>query len=169
MADASPAPDVLPEPATDAPTAPIMSAHPRPPRPGDLTFGWRAVTAGIWIGVIVALAAVWNTSVQLGLSTWWLGPRADPQPRFVQFSPFIAPALMLLATINQVRWLAWFGLGAAAVVAGVGIGDLGRVTGLAIVELAIAGAAALASLASLTGTYRSAAPAHDHPPATATG
>jgi hypothetical protein len=127
------------------------------------------VTAGIWIGVIVALAAVWNASVQLGLSTWWLGPRADPQPRVVQFAPFIAPALMLLATINHVRWLAWFGLGAAAVVAGVGIGDLDRVTGLAIVELAIAAAAALASLASLTGTYRSAAPADEHPPTTATG
>jgi hypothetical protein len=131
--------------------------HPRPPRPGDLSLGWRAVTAGTWIGVVVGLAAVWNTSVQLGLSTWWLGARADPQPRVVQFAPFIAPVLMLLATVNQIRWLGWFGLAAAAVLGGVAVGDVGRVTSLAVVEFTIAGAAALVSIASLTGTYRPAA------------
>ena len=64
--------------------------------------GWRATTAATWIGVIVGLAAVWNASVQIGLSTWWLGPRADQQPRVVQFAPFVPPVLILLATINQV-------------------------------------------------------------------
>ena len=132
--------------------------HPRPPRPGDLSLGWRAVTAGAWIGVVVGLAAVWNTSVQLGLSTWWLGPRSDPQPLVVKFAPFVPPVLMLLATVNQVRWSAWYGLAAAAVVGGVAAGDVGRVTSLAVVELAIAGAAALVSIASFTGTYRRAEP-----------
>jgi hypothetical protein len=121
-----------------------------------LTLGWRAATAGIWIGVIVGFAGVWNASVQLGLSTWWLGPRASPQPRIVQFSPFVAPVLMLLATINQLRWLGWAGLAAAAAAAAVAIGDIDRVPGLALVEFAIAGAAAAASIASLTGTYRTA-------------
>lgn len=142
--------------------APVESDHPRvlpyprPPRPGDLSVGWRAVTAGTWIGVVVGLAAVWNTSVQLGLSTWWLGPRADPQPLVVRFAPFVAPVLMLLATVNQVRWLGWCGLAAAAVVGGVAAGDVGRVTSLAVLEFAIAGAAALVSIASFTGTYRQA-------------
>ena len=130
--------------------------HPRPPRAGDLSVGWRAVTAGTWIGVVVGLAAVWNVSVQLGLSTWWLGPRGDPQPLVVRFAPFVAPVLMLLATVNHVRWSGWYGLAAAAVVGGVAAGDVGRVTSLAVVELAIAGAAALVSAASLTGTYRPA-------------
>ncbi len=129
-------------------------AHPRPPRPGELSIGWRAVTAGTWIGVVIGLAAVWNASVQLGLSTWWLGPRADPQPRVVQFAPFVAPVLMLLATINQVRWLAWCGLGASAVVGGFAVGDVGRVNSLAVIEFAIAAAAALVSIASFAGTYR---------------
>lgn len=172
VSDASAAPDVVDDPATGAPSTsvpPTVSAHPNPPRSGDLTFGWRAVTAAIWIGVIIGLAAVWNASVQLGLSTWWLGPRAAPQPRVVQFSPFIAPVLMLLATINQIRWLPWFGLGAAGVVAAVGVGDIGRVSGLATVELVIAAAAALAALASSTGMYRAPPAAAAPSAAAATG
>ena len=174
MSDASSTPEtgsqVVSEPNDDAlPPPPAVLLHPRPPRAGDLALGWRAVTAATWIGVIVGFAAVWNASVQLGLSTWWLGPRADPQPRVIQFSPFIAPVLMLLATINQARWLGWAGLVAAAAVAGVAIGDIGRVNGLAVVELAIAGAAAAVSIASLTGTYRAigspAASATSQPPA----
>jgi len=104
--------------------------------------------------VIVGFAAVWNASVQLGLSTWWLGPRADPQPRYIQFSPFVAPVLMLLATVNQVRRLPWLGLAASAIMGAIGVADLGRVTSLAAVELTIAGAAAAVSIASFTGTYR---------------
>ncbi len=133
-----------------------VMAHPRPPVAGELSLGWRAITAGAWIGVVVGLAAVWNASVQLGLSTWWLGPRADPQPTFVRFAPFVAPVLMLLATINHVRRLAWWGLAAATITAAVAVGDVGRVTSLAMIEFAIAGAAALVSVASFTGTYRTA-------------
>lgn len=105
--------------------------------------------------MIIGFASVWSASAQLGLSTWWLGPRADPEPRYIQFAPFVVPVLMLLATINQVRRLAWWGLAASLALAGFGLGDVGRVTSLAIVELAVAGAAAMVSIASLTGTYRS--------------
>lgn len=128
----------------------------RAPRPGELTLGWRIITAIGWIAGILALAAVWNVSRQLGLSTWWLGTRAQPQPRIVQLSPFLAPGLMLLGTINHVRWLGWFGLIAAGAVAGYGIVDLGQVSSIASVELLIAGLLAAMSIASLTGTYRRA-------------
>lgn len=117
---------------------------------------WRILMAGVWIAVVLAFAAVWNTSVQLGLSTWWLGPRADRQLLVVRLSPFVGPALLLLGVINHVRWLAWWGLAASAVLAAYGLGDLGRVGSLAAGELAIAGAAALASIAALSGTYRRA-------------
>jgi hypothetical protein len=157
-------PAELPGPVTDAVTtppagdspsdAPPHRPHSRPPRAGELTVGWRAVTAATWIGVVVGLAAVWNASVQLGLSTWWLGARADPQPRYIQFLPFVPPVLMLLATINQMRWLPWMGLASAAFIGAIGVADIGRVTSLAAVEIAIAGAAAAVSIASLTGTYR---------------
>jgi len=125
------------------------------PRVGELSPGWRFITVLTWIAVVLAFAAVWNTSVQLGLSTWWLGPRGDPKARWVQFSPFVAPVLMVLGTINHIRWLGWWGLGASAALAVYGIVDLSRVSSIAAVELTIAVLAALASLASLTGTYRS--------------
>jgi hypothetical protein len=126
----------------------------RPPRPGELSVRWRLVTALVWIGVAAALAAVWNTSVQLGLATWWLGPRSSPQPVFVRLLPFVPPLLMLLGTINQVRRLGWFGLLSAASIGVVGIIDLGYVRRLGLVEIAIAVAAAAASIATFSGTYR---------------
>jgi hypothetical protein len=126
---------------------------PRPPRPGELTPGWRFAVGAVWVAVAVALGAVWNTSVQLGLSTWWLGPRGDPQPVVVRVLPFVAPLLMVMAVINRGRWLGWFGLLAAAATAAIGIGDLGRVSGLAVVELVIAAAGAAVSIAAFAGTY----------------
>ncbi len=150
-----------PEPVAGAPDAVDSSALDpipleRPPRPGDLTVVWRLVTATTWIAVAAALAAVWNASVQLGLATWWLGPRSDQQPVVVRLLPFVPSVVMLLAAINQVRRLAYLGLIAAAAIAIVGIIDLSYVRGLGLIEIGIAGAAAVASIASLSGTYRSA-------------
>ncbi|MGA1073651.1 MAG: hypothetical protein ACO307_00800 [Ilumatobacteraceae bacterium] len=124
------------------------------PRVGEVTPGWRIVLAIAWIAVALALAAVWNTSVQLGRSTWWLGPRGDPMPRIVRFVPFIAPIGMVFAAIENVRWIAAAGIAASIVTAAIGLGDLGRVPSIAAVELAIAGAGAAISIAALTGTYR---------------
>ncbi|MEQ8438577.1 MAG: hypothetical protein RIB65_13880 [Ilumatobacter fluminis] len=124
------------------------------PRDGELATGWRVVTACLWISVIVAFAAVWSTSVQLGLSTWWLGPRADPRSPIIRLAPFVAPLLMTIATFNNMRRLAWYGMGASLVTAVFGIVDLGRAPRLAAVELLVAGLAFAVSAASLTGTYR---------------
>jgi hypothetical protein len=121
-----------------------------------LTGGWRLVTAVTWGLVFIAFAAVWKVSRELGLSTWWLGPIGEPQPVFVLLLPFVAPVAMVVATLNHTRWLPIAGLVASAVTAAVGLGDLDRVLRLAIVELAIAGAAAAVSIASFAGLYRSA-------------
>ena len=146
----------------DAAPPPVALLDP-PPRPGELTLAWRVGTAVTWVAVVLAFAAVWNASVQLGLSTWWLGPRGDPRPRVVQLVPFVAPTLMVLGTINNLRWLGWYGLAAAGGLAAIGLGDLGRVASIAATELAIAGAAGAISLASLTGTYRAPAEPSDPP------
>ncbi len=126
----------------------------RTPRAGELTGGWRAITAITWVFVVVALGAVWKTSDQLGLSTWWLGPRGQPNSLLIQILPFVPAVLMVLATINHVRHLPWFGLAASMSIVVTGLLDLGRVVGLGIVEVAIGVAAAVVSLASLTGIYR---------------
>ncbi|MAT04113.1 MAG: hypothetical protein CL424_03600 [Acidimicrobiaceae bacterium] len=164
MSDQQATDDTAPEPLPPPPT--VLAEHTRlldPPRAGELSTGWRVVTACLWISVIVAFAAVWSSSAQLGLSTWWLGPRADPRSPIIRLSPFVAPLLMTIATFNNMRRLPWFGIGASLVTAAFGIGDLGRVTGLAVLELIIAGLALVVSAASLTGVYRAGpgAPAAD--------
>lgn len=155
--DTSDATDIAesPEHAFAPPTGPAQPA-PAPMRAGHLTNGWRIVTACAWIGVIVSFASIWNTSVQLGLSTWWLGPRGDPQPRLLRLSPFLVPLLMVIATLNNVRWVGRIGIGAAAATAAFGIGDIGRVGRLAALELLVAGLVGAVSIASLSGTYRRA-------------
>lgn len=126
----------------------------RAPVAGQLTNGWRFVTGLTWGLVIVAYVAVWKTSRELGLSTWWLGPFGDPQTPFVTMLPFIPPLVMVLLAVNNSRWLPRAGLGAAAVLAVIAVLDLGKVPRLALVELAIAGAGALISVASTAGRYR---------------
>lgn len=107
-----------------------------------------------WIGAFLAYMAVWKTSEELGLGTWWLGPRSNPQPVVVRIIPFAVIAVFgILATYN-VRRLSWISLGGAAVLALIAVPDLSRSTGIATIEFTIAAAVALVSLASLTGTYR---------------
>lgn len=128
----------------------------RPPVAGQLTLGWRIATAIVWGLVFVALVAVWKTSRELGLHTWWLGPPGAPVFPLVSMMPFVAPVAMILLSVNNVRGLPWFGLGASALTAVVAVFDVAKVPRLALVELAIAVAGALAAVASLSGRYRSA-------------
>lgn len=127
-------------------------------RKGHLTPGWTVTFALGWLAVGVAFAAVWAVSRQLGLSTWWLGPKAQPRPIYVTMVPFLPSVLLLAGAASGFRNLAWYGLAGAGVLAGVGIADLGRVASIAALELAIAVAAALVSLAAWSGTYRADVP-----------
>jgi len=142
----------LPPPSADDRGATVSPT--RAPRAGEMTGGWRVVTAVTWIGVIAAFAAIWNTSERLGLSTWWLGPRGQPMPMTVRLLPFVAPTLMVLATTYNVRWLWRWGVGASLVTAAFGIADIDGSPGLAALQVAVAVAALVVSLASATGTYR---------------
>ena len=157
--------ETLPPPSPDAdvpavaPVPPVPPPPVRPhhvPRAGDLTTGWRILTGIGWTGIVLVLAATWNVSRQLGLPTWWLGPVDDPRPPYVLLLPFIAPAIMITLVGNRVRYVPWIGVLGAAATAAVGLGDLGRVRGLGVVELIAAGAALLVSIASFSGMYRAA-------------
>ena len=145
-----------PPPAdADAPPGPPGPPGPhRAPRAGDLTIGWRILTGIGWIGIVAVFAATWNVSRQLGLSTWWLGPVADQRPPYVMMLPFVAPAVVLTMVVNRVRYVPWIGLLGAAATAAVGLGDLGRVRGIGVVELIAAAAGLLVSTASFSGMYR---------------
>jgi hypothetical protein len=104
--------------------------------------------------VFVALLAVSSVSRQLGLATWWLGTLGQPRPFIVQIVPFVPSAVMIVLAVNNSRRTPWVGVAGAAWIAAVGIADLGDVTRLGIVELAIAASALAVSLASLAGRYR---------------
>ena len=111
-----------------------------------------------WVGVFVAYLAVWKASEELGIATWWLGPRSNPQPVIIRLIPFVvAAAFGILASYNVPR-MPIIGLIGAAVLAAIAVPDLSRSTGLAVIEFAIAGAVALVSAASFTGMYRQAGP-----------
>jgi len=126
----------------------------RAPRPGELTPAWRVLMALTWLAVGLAMGAVWSTSDQLGLATWWLGPRGEPNPQYIQVAVFLPALAMVLISVNRVRYASWFGVAAAAVMIAIGVADLSHVAALGMIEIAIGVAAGLVSLASLTGMYR---------------
>lgn len=155
MLDVTSVPPAIPD-ATEAgagwppparPSAPVVHA-------GELETAWRAVLAACWVGVFFAFAAVWKASEEIGIATWWLGPRSDPQPLLVRVSPFALSLAIGLVVIYNRREAVWVSLGGAAVIALLATLDLSRSTGLAVVEYAIAGAAALVTAASFSGRYR---------------
>lgn len=135
--------------------------RPRRQRPGDLTPGWTTALGCAWLLAVVALVGVWVSSRTTGLSTWWLGPEARPASPFVTALPFVTPLVATLAAFWGVRRAPWYGVVASVVTAAIGLGELGRVTAYGIVELVIAGATLVVSVASFAGMYR-------HPDATAT-
>ncbi len=124
------------------------------PRIGELTTSWRVIVTTTWVGVLVAYMAVWKASYELGIATWWLGPRSGPQPLVVRLIPFLVATVFVVLASYNVRRLPLIGLGGSLILAGIAAPDLSRSTGLAVVEFAIAGAALLVSLASITGMYR---------------
>ncbi len=124
-----------------------------PSQRGRLSPGWTVLFALGWLGVAIGMAAVWGVSRQLGLSTWWLGPKAQPRSMAITMLPFVPSALLIAGAAAGIRHLWWSGLAGAVAIAGVAAGDLGRVTGIAVVEFAVAGSAALLSLAAWSGTY----------------
>ncbi len=120
---------------------------------------WRAALVATWVLVFVAFLAVWKASDEIGIATWWLGPRSNPEPIVVRLVPFVVTAVFGAVVTFPLRALSWISLGGALVLAAIAVADVGRATGLATIELAIAVAVALVSLASLTGRYRAAS--HD--------
>lgn len=148
-----------PPPGSSLPGAPVGSDDPtlapRPPRAGELTVPWRTTVLVVWVGIVLVYASVWRTSRTMGLSTWWLGPPAEPQLLFVQLLPFYAPLAMVILASRATRHLPWFGLAASAVGALIAIGDLQRFDRLALLEFVAVAAGVFVSVGSFAGVLRS--------------
>jgi hypothetical protein len=133
------------------------------PRAGDLTTGWRLVMIVTWTGVFLAFAGVWKASVEIGIRTWWIGPRSEPRPIVIQVIPFAVAIVVALAATYNVRRLPWTAVAGSLAIGLIALFDVSRSGGLALVEAAIGVGALLVALASFTGRYRAG------PPATAGG
>ncbi len=108
-----------------------------------------------WVGIVLVYASVWRTARTMGLSTWWLGPPAEPQVLVVQLLPFLAPVAMVIAASRPTRYLPIAGIVAGLAGALIALGDVGRFDRIALVELAAAAAGLLMSVATLAGMLRS--------------
>ncbi len=107
-----------------------------------------------WLLIAGSFVAVWASSRWVGLSTWWLGPASEPRFILISLLPLVAPIALSIGGLRRVRWLPWWGVGGAAVTAGIAAFDVSRVPGFAAVEFALAGAGLLVSLACTAGMYR---------------
>ncbi len=125
-------------------------------RPGDLTTPWRVMLGLAWVAAFFAYAGVWQSSVQIGISTWWVGPRAQPTNVAVRLVPFYLSLVVALLVVYNIRWIVrWSAVGVAAS-ALIAVPDFSRSIGLGIAEAVITGALALVTLSSLSGRYRAA-------------
>jgi len=161
------APPTVPTPAEQWPFSPPVGsaatdgapiAPERTPRPGELTAAWRMAVIVTWVGTLLAYLAVWKASEEIGIATWWLGPRSNPEPMYIRLIPFAVVAVFIILAGYNVRRLPWISLGGSVLLALIAIPDLSRSGGLAAIEFAIAGAVALVSLGSFSGVYRAAPP-----------
>lgn len=157
-----PPPRPLPEPPLPPPALPHLSGvqvRPIVRRAGELTTGWRIVFIAGWVAVVLGIAAVWKASRIVGLSTWWLGPTAQPRLILISLIPFFVALLVVGVAVRNMRHLPWIGVLGAIALAGVALGDVGRFDGLALVELAVAAGALLISVASFAGVLHPPRPA----------
>jgi len=112
------------------------------------------MVAASWTAAFFAFAAVWKTSQEIGIGTWWLGARAQPQPTLVRIAPFalaVAVAMLALANVPRTAWIS--ALASIAIAVGAAF-DMSRSGGLAAIEFAIAGSMMLVSLGAMLGAFR---------------
>jgi hypothetical protein len=112
--------------------------------------------AASWSASFFAFAAVWKTSEEIGIGTWWLGPRSEPQPLSIRILPFVITMLMGLLAVYNVRRIAVMSIAASAFIAIIGVFDISRSGGLAAIEFAIAGSMLLVSAGALAASTRRA-------------
>jgi hypothetical protein len=109
-----------------------------------------------WISAFFAYAGVWQASVQIGIGTWWVGPRAQPTHIAVKLIPFYVSLIVALLIVYNVKWIVRWSAAGVAAAALISIPDFSRSTGLGVAEAIIATLLGVITLASLSGRYRAA-------------
>jgi len=107
-----------------------------------------------WVLAFFAYAAIWNASVQIGIGTWWVGPRAQPPFLLVRLLPFFMCIIVLLCIVYHAPRLLQISAVATGFAAVGAIPDFSRSIGLGVAEAVVAGLLAVVTAAALTGRYR---------------
>lgn len=110
-----------------------------------------------WIAIVAALGIVAGASEVIGRQVWWLGDDERRAPIYVVVLPAIAPLATVLAAANNRTWVPYASAVATLTTLLTAWGDRHRSPGAALVELALAGAGLLVTIASFSGRYRKAA------------
>lgn len=156
----------LPESAAPLPiessaNSAAQSLAPVGTRLGDLTPRWRYVLAAAWVVAFFAYAATWQASVQIGVGTWWVGPRAQPTRTIIKVLPSLLSITMAMCAIYNVPRLVRLSAVGVLLATIIAIPDFTRSIGLGVTELIIAGMLGLVTVAAVSGRYR-LAPDHSH-------
>jgi len=115
---------------------------------------WRIALVMAWVGAFLGYMAVWKASQEIGIGTWWLGARSNPQPVLIRLIPFLVTATCGAISSLRIRHVSLVSMLGAVALAVIAIPDFSRSVGLALIELAIALAVGLVAAVSLTGRYR---------------
>jgi hypothetical protein len=111
-----------------------------------------------WVGGILGYSTIWAVSRQIGLPTWWLGPRSAPNPIYQISLPFVLPVVMLVMIALNLRRIALYGVIAAIASVSFVALDAATQPGLAIAQLAISAGLLSTSLAALIGGFNTPRP-----------
>jgi membrane-bound ClpP family serine protease len=101
--------------------------------------------------VTAALASAAVTGRSIGKPTWWLGTPSDPAFALLWVVPFLAPIAALVAALVAGRWAPFAGMGAALYIGAIALVDIEATPAVALIEVVVAIAAFLVSVASLAG------------------
>jgi hypothetical protein len=123
-------------------------------RPGDLALSWRIMLGLAWLVAFFAYAAIWQASVQIGISTWWIGPRAQPTNVAIRLIPFVLVLVVALCVIYNTAKLLRSSFIGVLLCAAIALPDFSRSTGLAVAELVIPVMLGLVTAAAMSGRYQ---------------
>lgn len=94
--------------------------------------------------------------MQIGIGTWWIGPRAQPTNIVVKLLPFLLCLAVLVCVVYNVAHLVQISAIASGLAAVGAIPDFSRSVGLGAAEMIVAGLLAVVTATALTGRYRAA-------------
>lgn len=115
--------------------------------------GWARVGLVTWIAVLLSNIAVGVTSRTVGKPPWWLGPSVDPAPIVFVALPLLLVATPLIFFYRSSVHAPRIAMGCACAMSVVALADLGETPGVAVVEIAIALAALMGSIATNAGVF----------------